>query len=49
MAIWLFRVFVDVDRPVINVRPTLNIVSISAILLPNTSLNSVKKNAVNAR
>ena len=43
MAIRLFRVFVNVDRPVINVRLTLNIVSISAIRLPNTSLNSVKK------
>jgi len=43
MSIRLFRVFVDVNRPVINVRLTLNIVSISAIRLPNTSLNSVKK------
>ena len=43
MAIRPFRVFVEVDRPVINVRLTLNIVSISAIWLPNTSLNSVKK------
>ena len=43
MVTRLFRVFVEVDRPIINVRLTLNIVSISAIRLPNTSLNSVKK------
>lgn len=46
MAIRLFRVFVEVDRPIINVRLTFNIVYTSAIRLPNTSLNSVKKNAV---
>ena len=43
MVTRLFRVFVEVDRPIINVRLTLNIVSISAMRLPNTSLNSVKK------
>ena len=43
MAIGLFRVFVEVDRPIINVRLTLNIVYTSVIRLPNTSLNSVEK------
>ena len=43
MAIRLFRVFVEVDRPIINGRLTLNIVYTSAIRLPNRSLNSVEK------
>ena len=43
MAIRLFRVFVEVDRPIINGRLTLNIVYTSAIWLPNRSLNSVEK------
>ena len=43
MAIRLFRVFVEVDRPIINGRLTLNIVCTSAIRLPNRSLNSVEK------
>ena len=43
MAIRLFRVFVEVDRQIINVRLTLNIVYTSAIRLPNMSLNSVEK------